>query len=119
MPSLEFRNLKKLDGQADPEFVTTRAGDLWHLADSDGRLDYVILVMGHKKRGRHRQDGHTYVHMYHWGNPSLVTTPCILRDNDGNAMAVEGSLIAARSRGCRVKYLGNIFEMLPLSELLA
>jgi hypothetical protein len=118
MPSLEFRNLKALQGEPTPEFLATRAGDLWHVKDKDNRLEYVMLVMGHKKRGRHRHDGHTYVFMYHWGKASLLAKPCDLRDNDGNAMAAEASLISYKARGDKVRYLGNLFEMLPLSELL-
>lgn len=119
MPSVEFRNLQRLRDRPAPDFLMTRAGDLWHTKPKDGGHEYVLLVMGHKKRGRHRNDGHTYVYMYHWSEPSLVAKPCDLRDNDGNALMAEATLISCRARGQIVRYLGNIFEMLPLSELLA
>lgn len=118
MPSLEFRNLKALDGEPR-EPMQTRTGDLWHLTGKENGLSYTMLVMEHKKHGRRRYDGHTYVFMYHWGHPSLLATPCTLRDNDGNALQAEASLTHHIQRGDRVRYIGNIFEMLPLSELVS
>lgn len=118
MISAEARRLKLLRGEP-PEPLMTKRGDLWHMVDGDGRLEYVMLVLGHKKTSRRRADGHTYVFMYHWGGPSLTATPCCLRDNDGNALAAEASLLSHIERGGRLRHLGNIFEMLPLSELLA
>lgn len=118
MASLEARNLRRLQGEAPREPLLTKAGDIWHLKDKSNQLEYVMLVLGYKKRGRHRQDGHTHVYMYHWGHPSLLARPCDLRDNDGNASAAEAVLLHNIERGNRVRFIGNLFELLPLSELL-
>jgi len=103
----------------DPTEVA--AGDLWLLRDADGRetgreLEYVMLVLGHKRHGR-RKDGHTFVWLYHWGQPSLICKPATLRDCDCNALQAEAYLDWARRRGWEVRYLGSSFQLLPLPRI--
>lgn len=117
MISVEARALLALSGEP-PEPLMTRRGDLWHLTDRDDRLSYTMLVLGHKKTSRRRADGHSYLYLYHWGLPSLTASPCNLRDNDANSLQAEASLLSHIARGGKVRHLGNIFEMLPLPELL-
>lgn len=119
MISTEARRLYALLGKRPPENAATKAGDLWQIKTRGNDLSYVLLIMGHKKNGRRIDAGHTYVYMYHWGRPCLHAKPCDLRDFDANAQCAERSLMRFAERGELVGYLGNIFEMLPLSELLA
>lgn len=116
IPSVEYCQLWALSKRGLPQPSITRPGDLWHVV-YDRRLHMVMLVLGHKKNGRRRM-GHTYVHLYHWGRPSLLARPCDLRDDDGNAMSAEHTLNAYMSRSdTSVNYLGNVFKMLPFDEL--
>ena len=109
MPSFEYKKLTLLQRR---ESDRVQVGDIFVIRS--GKLQYVMLVMGHKKTSRRRSDGHTFVWMYHWAQPSLRTSPCNLRDNDGNASCAEAWLESARERGESVKYAGNIFEYAPL-----
>jgi hypothetical protein len=99
----------------------TKPGDIWHICDMEPPrsrpLEYVMLVLGHRKQSRRKRDGHTYVYLYHWGAPSLTATPATLRDNDCNAIQAETSLQWSRDRGHKVRYLGNLFKMLPLERI--
>lgn len=110
--SPEAAALIALANEAEP--ATVRAGDLYVIS-KDHR--YVMLVLGHKKNGRRIADGHTFVFMYHWDEPSLRARPADVRDHDGNASCAERWLEWARSRGERVQYVGNIFEYLPVEML--
>jgi hypothetical protein len=112
--SAEALSLIDLETNAPPDVV--RTGDLYVISN---QLQYVMLVLGHKKNGRRSSDGHTFVFMYHWGEPSLRTKPADVRDFDGNANFAEGYLHWARERGESVRYAGNIFDRVPLSSLVA
>lgn len=111
--SQEAAALLALANEAEPD--TVRAGDLYLITT---RMRYVMLVLGHKKNGRRLAEGHTFVFMYHWDEPSLRTKPADVRDFDGNANCAERWLQQSRSRGERVQYVGNIFEYVPLSMLI-
>lgn len=108
MPSFEFKKLTLLQRR---ETDRVEVGDLYVISKQHR---YVMLVMGHKKNGRRISDGHTFVWLYHWDQPSLRAKPADLRDFDGNATSAEAWLLDARSRGESVKYAGNIFEYAPL-----
>lgn len=109
IPSFEFKKLTLLARKQAPERV--EVGDLYVIT-KDHR--YVMLVMGHKKNGRRIADGHTFVWLYHWDQPSLRSKPADMRDFDGNATCAEAWLKWATARGENVKYAGNIFEYAPL-----
>jgi hypothetical protein len=111
--SPEALALISLANEAAPS--TVRAGDLYAIT-KDHR--YVMLVLGHKKNGRRLSDGHTFVFMYHWDEPSLRAKPADLRDHDGNANCAERWLEWSRSRGESVRYVGNIFDYAPLHRLI-
>ena len=107
-PSPEAIALDRLD--RPPE---VRAGDMYRCRCG------VMLALGHKRHSRRRQDGHTYIWMYHFAsrNGSLVATPKELRDHDNNALQLEKVLVDISARGERYVYVGNIFELLPLDSL--
>lgn len=111
--SPEALSLIALETKEPPDAV--RTGDLYVICDSQR---YVMLVLGHKKNGRRVADGHTFVFMYHWDEPSLRAKPADLRDFDGNANCAERWLQWARERKNTVRYAGNIFDLLPLSSFL-
>lgn len=105
-----YLRLARLRGanRRDPDSIKT--GDIWGWRDGD--LNWIILVLGHSRRRRHGP-GHTFIHLYHWGEPSLRAAPQDLRDDDGNALSAEQFL-----SGERAKYLCNIFDVLPLRALM-
>lgn len=98
-----------------PTPATVRSGDLYVITDDRHR--YVMLVLGHKRNGRRASDGHSFVFLYNWDEPSLRATPATLRDFDLNSNQAEAWLHWARHRGQSVRYAGSIFDRVPLSSL--
>lgn len=105
IPSAEYLAIKALD---TPK--RSACGDMWLCR----RLGIVRVFNGHK-RGSRRGLVNNSFHLYHWGKPSMWSSPCEWRDNDPNA-GMHDPAIKNRSDE-RWEYLGNIFEMLPYASL--
>jgi len=95
-----------------------RPGDIWNIERKSDGLRYVMLVLGHHRR-RRCMDGHTFVFLYHWDEPSLRSRPADLRDNDCATVSAEALMESFSLRDHNITRLGNLFDMLPLAKLLA
>lgn len=95
--------------------TTVRPGDMYRQRCG------VMLVLGHKKRGRKHPDGHTWIWLYHFADSptkeSLRVTPKDLRDHDANSTQAEAWIDSEKDRGEAIIYVGNLFDLLPLDML--
>lgn len=110
IPSRESIELTRLDRPTE-----VRPGDMYRQRCG------VMLVLGHKKRGRKHPDGHTWIWLYHFARypdgESLVATPKDLRDHDPNGTQAENWIDHCREHGEACVYVGNLFDLLPLDML--
>jgi hypothetical protein len=105
-PSPEYRALQSLKKPARSE-----PGDMWLCR----RLGIVKVFNAHK-RGDHPRRRINDFHLYHWGRPSLRSSPCDWRDDDPNASNQDPA--GGRCMGTEQwEYIGNIFDLLPYAAL--
>lgn len=106
IPSREYLALKTLARPAH-----SQPGDMWLCR----RLGIIKVINGHK-RGTRKGTQYNGFHLYHWGKPSMHSSPSDWRDDDPNAHSGDPAI---RDIGFEHwEYLGNIFEILPFAYLV-
>ena len=103
IPSVEYRNLIRRQ-----EPATARAGDMWLCR----RIGMVIVALGVRRKRGVKHTGQHFMSMYNWQQRRLEYYRSDFDPNDC------GSTADSFRRGDeRWEYLGNMFEMLPYSDL--